>query len=248
MAIGLSGCGFKPLYGQAAVTSNGQPSTVQQEMSKIYVANIGEHFGQVMRAALQQSMGGDKPAVTDAYTLYATGGVTYETLDIHQDNTSGRMRMMGWADWKLYTVGANPRFLAEGNATTLDGFNPTLDQVFAETLNSETAANRVAQNLAAAINQQVAVYFRSHLAPGPRTTMKPGTYINVEGTPGNPNANEQDLGIDGFPAAATGRSNGNGFNQSDIFTGNHLPAGGPSSAPGYGVGPQPGPVEEGIEP
>ncbi|WP_195804971.1 hypothetical protein [Oecophyllibacter saccharovorans] len=231
VCIPLGGCGFKPLYGHARGTN----STVSAQMQNVFVANTGGgRFGQVLRLGLQQEMAGPSSAPPSGYTLNAWGNVSFEAIDIHEDNTSGRMRMLGTANWQLFTVGVHPKLLAQGHTSTLDGFNPLIDQTFAQTLNAETGTERVAKNLAHQISEQVAIWFRSHQSLGAIDTAHPEMYLNAADT-GSGGARYQQLGADGFPAAATGRTSG----QSTDATLTAMPdidTGGPAGTPGHPLG------------
>ena len=152
LSASVSACGFQPLYGYGAP---GQIDA-QAQLKRVYVANIPDRYGQLIRLALQSQMAGAGPETPDGYTLQVNSWVTQESIDTHADNTSGRTRMTGHAHWALFTVGQSPQFLAAGDATTLDGVNSTFEQMFAENLNDETAIARVARTMADIITQQVA--------------------------------------------------------------------------------------------
>lgn len=199
----VGGCGFQPLYG----TQNAQNVNVSREMQRVFVANIPTRFGQEMRLALQQDMAGADPEHPDGYILRVNGSTSIEAIDIHRDNTSGRTRVVGNANWHLYTVEAVPRLLAQGHAQTLDGFNPTIEQYFAQSLNNESVQQRVAQTLAHSISQQVAIWFRSNVSLGEDHRVKPDQVPDVDSIPTNRGTPFYRLGSDGFPAAATGRQN-----------------------------------------
>ncbi|AQS87627.1 hypothetical protein AA101099_2730 [Neoasaia chiangmaiensis NBRC 101099] len=201
----LSGCGFQPLYGS---TGNGKPEVAQQ-MQDVFVANIPERTGQALRLALQEAMGGASSREPNGYTLQVSPGFSAQAIDIHGDNTSGRTRELGTAHWRLFTVEQTPRLLAEGDASTLDGYSPTFEQYFAQTLDQENTDTRVAQTLAANITQQVAVWFRTHNKPATGNAAEVPSYFDPNAMP---NANGQPYekaGPDGFPAAATGRTDMN---------------------------------------
>ncbi|MXV35101.1 MULTISPECIES: LPS assembly lipoprotein LptE [unclassified Saccharibacter] len=213
----MGGCGFQPLYG----TQSKQSVRVSRELQRVYVANIPTRFGQEMRLQLQQELAGSEPEHPDGYTLQVDGHTSFEAVDIHQDNTSGRTRLVGLANWRLYTVGESPKLLAEGNTRTLDGYNPTIEQYFSQSLNDETVEQRVAQNLAHDTVQQVAIWFRSHVAPGAAQKVDTAEVPDTDSMPpDNRGTPLQYIGSDGFPASATGRSNWNG---SDTATGQDHP-------------------------
>ncbi|GAJ29988.1 lipoprotein [Acidomonas methanolica] len=196
----LGGCGFQPLYGQ-----QGSGVDAAQQLQDVYVANIPGRAGQELRLALQETLGGASQQAPEGYTLRVAPGFGAQSIDIHPDNTSGRMRETGSAHWQLYTVADIPVLLAEGDASTLDGINTQYEQYFALTLNHETAQGRVAKTLATDIAQQVAVWFRSHVKPAQANMQDRASYFDPNGMPTANGQPTQKAGPDGVPAAATGR-------------------------------------------
>lgn len=201
-SLALGSCGFQPLYG----TNGTGGSQITQQLQRIYVANIPNREGQELRLALQEQLGGASTRAPDGYTLQVGQNLNASVIDIHSDNTAGRFREIGTAHWKLFTVEAVPKLLAEGDATLLDGFNATFEQYLAQTLNDETVRARLAQNLAQSIRQQISVWFRTHNSPAELNGHEIPSYFDPNAIP---NANGQPLekaGPDGFPASATGRT------------------------------------------
>ncbi|GAA08033.1 LPS assembly lipoprotein LptE [Acetobacter tropicalis] len=199
----LSGCGFQPLYGE----QKGE-TTPEVELKRVYVANIPERSGQQLRLALQQNMAGDGPEDPDGYTLIVQPSFGQESIDIHSDNTSGRVRMNAHAHWQLLTVEQYPKLLAQGDASTMDGYTSTYEQYFAQTLNSETAIGRVAQTLAEQVTQQVATWFRTHTAPSRRRDQGPAAYYPTPNAipESEKQAPMEQEGADAIPDMATGRN------------------------------------------
>lgn len=197
----LGGCGFQPLYGEPA---DGQQEVATQ-LQDIYVANIAERNGQALRLALQQAMGGPSSLQPDGYTLKVSPHFSAQSIDIHPDNTSGRMRELGSAHWELYSVANNPVLLAQGDASTLDGINTQYEQYFALTLNHETAQERMAKTLAEAVTQQVSVWFRTHAQSARANQDDRAKYFDPNAIPDANGQPTQQAGPDGVPASATGR-------------------------------------------
>lgn len=201
--VSLQGCGFRPLYGEKPAQGIGVDAS--NELKRVYVENIPTRFGQTMRLALQQDMAGDGSVQPDGYTLKVDGSASFETVAIHLDNTSGRSRVIGRANWKLYSVGEEPKLLAQGFARTLDGYDPTIQQYFAQTLNDETVMKRISETLAHDITQQVAIWFKAHVAPGATKEPSRGQYIDTDDLDEGHTGRYRRLDSDGFPAMATGR-------------------------------------------
>jgi len=209
--LALGGCGFQPLYG----TQGGRTAHVSEQLQRVYVANIPERYGQELRLALQQDFGGTGGEHPDGYTLHVYSYAAAQAIDIHSDNTSGRMREEGHAHWSLYTVAPEPSLLAQGDTYSLDGYTPTFEQYFAQTLDDETAQNRVAQTLADQITQQVAIWMRTHVKPPEAEKDYVPSYVDPNAMPSANGQPMEKAGPDGFPASATGRldQNSNGDDQ-----------------------------------
>ncbi|MBE1723804.1 hypothetical protein CO583_06430 [Parasaccharibacter sp. TMW2.1882] len=202
----LGACGFQPLYGRQAGQKD---AAVNAQLKDVYVANIPTRFGQELRLGLQKEMAGDGPERPEGYILRVNATASLESIDIHQDNTSGRTRGVGWADWRLYRVGDTSKVLARGYARTLDGFNMNIEQYFAQTLNNETLYKRIGESLAHDITMQVAVWFRAHQSLGEEKSIRPGRDPYLDRLPGTQRTDMRYIGVDGFPANATGRSSNN---------------------------------------
>lgn len=203
IAMMLSGCGFKPMYGKSANLD------VNDELQKIYVPVLSDRYGQLVRQSLQQNLAGAGPEDPKTYQLDVSPSLTEEAIDIHYDNSSGRARMIGKAHWTLKTISIEPVVLAQGDAETMDGYTVTYEQYFAQSLNDETAQGRVAKNLADEVTQQVATWFRNNdtYQAKPTTPDTPkATYMLPSMNPGSNGAATQGTGADGFPAMATGRN------------------------------------------
>lgn len=203
LPVVLSGCGFQPLYGE-----NGKNNVdVNSELKEIYVANIPERTGQQLRLALQQQMAADGPEDPHKYTLIVMPSFNAEAIDIHSDNTSGRTRITGHAHWQLLTVEQNPKLLAQGDTTTMDGYTNTYEQYFAQTLNNETAMGRVAQTLGEQITQQVSTWFRTQAAPAVSRDQGPKAFYPIPTA--MPESDKEvpmeQEGADAIPDMATGR-------------------------------------------
>lgn len=204
----LAGCGFSPMYKTTGkhIGADGKPTVtdVLAELKEVYVPIIKERYGQQLRQFLQQDLSGASPENPTRYALQIRTYLMNEAVDIHADNTSGRTRTTAFAHWQLYLLGDNPRLLAGGDASVVDGTNNTYEQYFALTLNLETVRTRVAKNMADQVTQQVATWFRTHATPavdGSVAGQNQPRYVD----PNNQMPSQQP-GADGLPALATGRT------------------------------------------
>ncbi|OUJ13563.1 hypothetical protein [Acetobacter okinawensis] len=199
----LSGCGFRPLYGEEKGAVE-----ISSELKDVYVANIPSRFGQQLRLALQSQMASDGPEDPHRYKLVIQPGLSAEAVDIHGDNTSGRTRMLASATWQLLSIDANPQLLAQGNTQAMDGYTSSYEQYFAQTLNMESTEARMAQALGEQVTQQVATWFKTRATPAAAPNDRPKAfYPSPNAIPESEKAapTEQE-GADAIPDMATGRA------------------------------------------
>jgi LPS-assembly lipoprotein len=156
----LSGCGFQPVY---MPTASGQTGVAQRELASIYVENIPERPGQVLRQALQERFG-DDAGTPPAYNLSVTFSVSGQGIAIESDSIATRLRLIGTASWKL--IGHDPKrtVLATGSARAMDDVNIFESQYFAADLEVEAKDTSIAENVATQIATRLAIWFRQQAA------------------------------------------------------------------------------------
>jgi LPS-assembly lipoprotein len=150
----LGGCGFAPLYSDAA----GQETALGQ----VNVALIPDRNGQLLRQALQDRLDRTGGGVSSRYDLYVGLGFNVNELATDQQSASTRERDIGTAAWTLKAEDAGHTTLSTGTAHALDGFDIINQQFFAADMSREAALQRIDESLADQIVQQLAVYFRQH--------------------------------------------------------------------------------------
>ena len=209
--LSLAGCGFHPLHGAGEASANAK-------LPDIFVAVIPGRSGQLLRQALQERLAGSSEAEPQGYTLRVGYALNSEAIAINGDNTSGRNRVVGRANWTLSTVAPAPVVIASGDARSMDGFNNVEAQYFFSTLASDTTSQRVADNLAGSITTQISTWFVEHpdaatteagasaTPPTPNLTPQRG-FLGPQTVPGNSDQLPlQQLGPDGLPSEAIGRT------------------------------------------
>jgi LPS-assembly lipoprotein len=152
----LAGCGFTPLYG------GGGDDSVAAQLEQIRVQNIPERQGQVLHDTLQDDLQRDGAPVTQLYTLSVSYNVDQQSIGIQQDTSSTRTRFVVTADWALAPIGQPDSPLVKGKASTEDAENTIDNQYFASELEGDTINQQLADEIAAQITSQVAVYFKTH--------------------------------------------------------------------------------------
>ena len=94
LALGLSACGFTPLYGESALGG----ATVGAELSRIAVQTPDSRLGFSLKTALEDQLGWDRSASPD-YTL--TTKLEQERLPLGRrvDDTASRFQLTLTVDW-----------------------------------------------------------------------------------------------------------------------------------------------------
>ncbi|MBO1076692.1 LPS assembly lipoprotein LptE [Roseomonas marmotae] len=153
--LGLSGCGFRPLYGDAGATAS---SPVMTELSTIEVALIPERTGQLMYRALQQRLwvGGQS---APRYTLTAFPAFGVEAEGIRINGTPTRLRYIVTTNWWLTTNGVPPQPVINGTERSLDAFDLPDNQFFAADAARDAMLARLMDQMAEDIVTRLAAYF-----------------------------------------------------------------------------------------
>jgi LPS-assembly lipoprotein len=158
---GLAGCGFSPLYGA------GPDSTaVAQQLDQVEVANIPERTGQLLRQSLQDQLQAAGAPAVQQYSLNVSYSIAGESVGIQPDTSASRVRLIATATWSLTPIGQPGTKLTFGQATTEDALNVIDEQYFAQDLENNTVDQQLADEIAAQITSQVAVYFKTHPGAG----------------------------------------------------------------------------------
>jgi LPS-assembly lipoprotein len=152
----LGGCGFTPLYSQSG------DSTVAAKLDTIEVQNIPDRTGQMLRLALQTDLHAAGAPTEQLYSLAISYGLGTTEVGEQPDSSYTRQRFHGTAHWTLSPIGTPGKPLAQGNVTTEDALNIIDQQYFALQLETSTVQQQVANELAAQITSEVAVYFKTH--------------------------------------------------------------------------------------
>jgi LPS-assembly lipoprotein len=126
------------------------------------VQNIPERSGQMLRLALETNLHAAGAPTEQLYSLAVSYGLGATNVGEQQDSSFTRQRFTGTAHWTLSPVGTPGKPLAQGNVTTENALNIIDQQYFALQLETTTVQQQIANQLAAQITNQVAVYFKTH--------------------------------------------------------------------------------------
>ncbi len=157
----VAGCGFHPAY---MPTASGDAGTAQREMAAVFIGNIGERSGQLLRQALQERFERAGAGEARRYTLNISYGIGGEGIAVLPDTNVTRIRVIGDASWYLIAQDPAKTRLAAGHARAVDGYNILNQQYFFGDLSNEDAQRRLADAVADQIAIQVAAWFRARAA------------------------------------------------------------------------------------
>ena len=152
LGLAASGCGFRPLYGNAA----GGP--VHESFSQIRVGIIPDRPGQILRNFLIQRLNPDGRPTEPRYALEVRITEREQRLAITQEAVAERNNLLVTASYSLRDIAEN-EILLSGNNTSITSFSILLDEV--ATLSAEQAAReRALRDLSDQIRLDLALYFQ----------------------------------------------------------------------------------------
>lgn len=146
LAVGIPGCGFRPLHGHDA---GGAP----EQLAAIRIALINDRVGQRLRNLLLDRLTPLGPPAQPGYLLSVDLRESLRNIAIRKDETATRANLTLTARFHLRRVGRSNSF--RGTAVSTNSYN-ILDSDFA-TLSAETdARGRALRDLAEEIRTRIA--------------------------------------------------------------------------------------------
>lgn len=156
--LALTGCGFQPVY-----TSRGSAAgAAETGLAEVEVLLIPERNGQLLRQALQTRFERGGNGIARRYDLAVALGISGEAIAIQRDSTSSRVRIIGSANWTLYSQGPTRQQVTKGYARDVEGYDIIDQQYFAADLQSEAVQRRMMDALAEQVTLQLASWFHNH--------------------------------------------------------------------------------------
>ncbi len=157
LALGLGGCGFRPLHAPGAM-SNGHE--ISEDLASVRVAVIPDRNGQVLRRALQQRLEDSRPGTPARYELRPSIAVLADLQGYREDGVISRVRFVITADFFLVRMEPPQEVVLRGNARRFDAFNIPENQFFAADISRDAAERRLMDGLAEDIIRRLALEFR----------------------------------------------------------------------------------------
>jgi hypothetical protein len=171
LALGLPGCGFRPLYGSSSASGGGSGSaaggdaTLVRELAAVRVGPAYERSGQLLRRNLQRRLEGLEPGTAAKYQLELSIAWNYDPVGYRLDGTISRIRVTATGNWVLSTLSVPPQVLGRSaiGYRILDDFDVPDLQFFSADAAREAMEGRVMIGLADEVARQVAMVLRARL-------------------------------------------------------------------------------------
>lgn len=158
LLLGLSACGFRPLYGEQ---DRGGAGTAPQ-LQEILVNPIADRLGQILRNDLVDRLSPTGAPDRPRYRLSVAIAAGEEGLAITKDESITRFNLRISATYVLYDAQSNAE-VTRGISRTIAAYNVVQSQ-FATLAAEKDAENRAARELSEDIRTRLAVFFTREAA------------------------------------------------------------------------------------
>lgn len=150
-ALGLSGCGFRPMYGTLQDSAGIGP-----ELAQVRVLAISDRLGQQLRNALVQQLSPAGEPVAHRHEIEVTYSTSLEGLGFQKDAEATLGRLSIIASYTLRETGGNRR--SSGTSRSVVSFN-YLGPRYGSVAHERDAEERAVQDIAQDIRRQLGAYF-----------------------------------------------------------------------------------------
>ena len=153
LAGSISGCGFRPLYGETAEGN----SVASEELQTVRINPLPDRAGQKFHNLLRNRLNPKGQPQTPRYVLSISLSETQETLAIREDETATRANLTLNASFRLTAAGSDESLL-RGLSSSTNSFN-IVDSQFATYVAEEDARERALRELSDDIRLRLSAYF-----------------------------------------------------------------------------------------
>ena len=152
--VALAGCGFQPLYGDSQ-----RSDELAAELASIKVAQITEHYGQVMTNALNDGLNPHALRVPTAYQLDVALRETTYNFATRADGTPSRAQLQLSATWALRSMSSN-LVVAHGVTKSSAGYD-VLDNDYTNVVSGNSGELRAVRDLSDDIQISIAAFLQT---------------------------------------------------------------------------------------
>lgn len=153
IALVLSACGFRPLYGGA----DDRSASPVDHMAAIRISPLPDRIGQQMHNLLRDRLNPIGQPREPAYLLDIRLSESRRELGIRKDETATRAELNVSADFALSSTQTHDK-LVQGSVSSVSSFN-ILTSPFATEFSEADARTRALRELADSIRTRLGIYF-----------------------------------------------------------------------------------------
>ncbi len=153
VAVALSACGFKPLYGR----SEAQALSPVDHMAAIRIAPLQDRIGQQMHNLLRDRLNPYGQPRDPVYRLNVAISEVRQELGIRKDETATRANLILSARFTLREIESD-RVLFKGRTSSVNSFNILASQ-FATDFSEADARERALREISDNIRVRLGIYF-----------------------------------------------------------------------------------------
>ena len=153
VAVALSACGFKPLYGR----SEAQALSPVDHMAAIRIAPLQDRIGQQMHNLLRDRLNPYGQPRDPVYRLNVAISEARQELGIRKDETATRANLILSARFTLREIESD-RVLLQGRTSSVNSFNILTNQ-FATDFSESDARERALREISDNIRVRLGIYF-----------------------------------------------------------------------------------------
>ncbi len=153
VAVALSACGFKPLYGR----SETQALSPVDHMAAIRIAPLADRIGQQIHNLLRDRLNPYGQPRDPAYRLNVVINEARQELGIRKDETATRANLILSASFILREIESD-RVLLQGRTSSVNSFNILANQ-FSTDFSESNARERALREISDNIRVRLGIYF-----------------------------------------------------------------------------------------
>ncbi|MDY0881948.1 LPS assembly lipoprotein LptE [Dongia soli] len=160
-SIALAGCGFRPMYGEAA-GANTTGGIAGTKLAQIRIDPIADRIGQELHNRLRDRMNPSGQPDVAAYSLSVTLSQTEQEIAGDTDENVRHKILKVTAVYSLIPTKDDKQPLLNNTSSRISVSFDTLDDPYNDIATKEDAERRAVEQLADMITTRIAVYFTSH--------------------------------------------------------------------------------------
>jgi LPS-assembly lipoprotein len=161
-ALVLSGCGYRPVYGEQSAATMGDGT--RASLASVKVLGIADRRGQLLRNYLLDRMTPRGEPATPRYVLTVTTSESIRITDSRADGTATRADIVIVARYNLRDA-ASDLVVFTDRSDGLATYN-LLTARFASVASEDEARRRVMEQIADQMSLQIALFLNRRHAPG----------------------------------------------------------------------------------